>query len=162
MMKTKKLVYSSLISAIICIATMIIKIPVPATGGYVNFGDGIIILAGVILGPLYGGLASAIGSGLADILSGYMAYFIPTFIIKGLMGAYVGFALKKASIKNVILAGIVAEIIMVSGYFIAEAFFMGYGLGALGSVFPNAMQGLFGIIVSTLLFPISEKINFRG
>ena len=162
MKKTKKLVFASLMAALICIATMMIKIPVPATGGYVNFGDGIIILAGVILGPLYGGLASAIGSGLADLFAGYMSYFVPTFIIKGLMGVYVGFMVKKASLKNVILAGIVAEIIMVGGYFIAESIFMGYGLGALGAVFPNAVQGISGIVVSALLLPIAEKINLKG
>lgn len=162
MKNTKKLVFAALMAALITIATIMIKIPVPATGGYVNFGDGIIILAGVILGPLYGGLASAIGSGLADLLSGYMAYFVPTFIIKGLMGAYVGYYVKKVSVKNVILAGIVAEIIMVVGYFIAESVFMGYGLGALGAVFPNTIQGISGIVISALLFPITEKINFKG
>lgn len=162
MKNTKKLVFSALMASLICIATMMIKIPVPATGGYVNLGDGVIILAGVILGPLYGGLASAIGSGLADLISGYMAYFVPTFIIKGLMGAYVGLMVKKSSVKNIILAGIVAEIIMVLGYFIAEAVFMGYGLGALGAVFPNTIQGVSGIVISALLFPITEKINFKG
>ena len=162
MKNTKKLVFASLMAALICIATMVIKIPVPATGGYVNLGDGIIILAGVILGPVYGGLASAIGSGLADIFSGYMTYFLPTFIIKGLMGVYVGYAVKKATIRNVILAGIIAEIIMVGGYFIAESVFLGYGLGALGAVFPNTIQGLSGIVISALLLPITQKINFKG
>ena len=162
MKKTKKLIFASLMAALICIATMVIKIPVPATGGYVNLGDGIIILSGIILGPLYGGLASAIGSGLADIFSGYMSYFLPTFIIKGLMGVYVGFAVKKASVKSVILAGIVAEIIMVGGYFIAESVFLGYGLGALGAIFPNAVQGVFGIVISALLVPVTQKINFKG
>ena len=100
MKNTKKLVLASLMAALICVATIILPIQIPATDGYVNFGDGIIILSGVILGPLYGGLASAIGSGLADLFAGYMAYFVPTFIIKGLMGAYVGFIIKKATVKN--------------------------------------------------------------
>lgn len=162
MKKTKKLVFTSLMAAIICIATMLIKIPVPQTGGYVNLGDGIIIIAGVILGPLYGGLASAIGSALADLFAGYATYAFFTFIIKGLMGAAVGYIVKKASILNVIMAGVVSEVIMVFGYFIAEAVFMGFGLGALGAVFGNAMQGIFGIIISAVLFPVVDKIKIKG
>ena len=160
-MKTKKLVLTSLMAAIICIATMIIKIPIPVTGGYVNFGDGIIILSGIILGPLYGGIASAIGSALADLISGYFIYALPTFIIKGLMAVAVGYLFKKSNIKNLIFCGLVAEIIMVAGYFIAEAVFMGFGLGALGAVLGNCTQGFAGIVVSIVLFPVTEKINIK-
>ena len=37
--KTRKLVYAALFAALTCVMTMIVKIPVPATGGYVNLGD---------------------------------------------------------------------------------------------------------------------------
>ena len=53
--KTRKLVYAALFAALTCVMTMIVKIPVPATGGYVNLGDCVVLLAGWVLGPMYGG-----------------------------------------------------------------------------------------------------------
>lgn len=156
---TEKLVLAALMAALACVATMVIRIPIPATNGYVNLGDAFVILSGVVLGPLYGGLAAGIGSALADLLAGYVSYAIATFIIKGIMGALVGFMVKKGSALNVIIAGILAEIIMVCGYFLAEALFMGYGLGAIGGVFGNVLQGIAGIVISALLLPILKKID---
>ena len=58
--KTRKLVYAALFAALTCVMTMIVKIPVPATGGYVNLGDCVVLLAGWVLGPMYGGAAAAV------------------------------------------------------------------------------------------------------
>ncbi|MBQ9162421.1 MAG: ECF transporter S component, partial [Clostridia bacterium] len=41
---TQKIVISSLFAALICVATMLIKIPSPLKG-YINLGDGIVLLA---------------------------------------------------------------------------------------------------------------------
>ena len=37
--KTLKLVIAALLAAMTCVATMVIKIPLTATGGYINLGD---------------------------------------------------------------------------------------------------------------------------
>ena len=37
--KTLKLVMAALLAAMTCVATMVIKIPIAATGGYINLGD---------------------------------------------------------------------------------------------------------------------------
>ncbi len=58
-------------AALTCIATMIIHIPTPGLG-YIHFGDGMVLLSGILLGPLYGSLSAGIGSMLADVFSGYM------------------------------------------------------------------------------------------
>lgn len=34
-------------------------------------------------GPLYGGVAAGFGSGLADVISGYMSYAPGTLVVKG-------------------------------------------------------------------------------
>ena len=81
---TRKIVMSAMLSALICVATMIIKIQI-TPNGYVNFGDGVVILAGFLLGPLYGFMAAGIGSALADLLSGFVVYMPITFVVKGLM-----------------------------------------------------------------------------
>ena len=58
----KKIIMTALFAALACVATMSIRIPTPGTGGYIHPGDAIVILAGIILGPVYGMLAGGIGS----------------------------------------------------------------------------------------------------
>ena len=54
----KKIVMTALFAALSCVATMSIHIPTPGTGGYIHPGDAVVILSGVILGPVYGLLAN--------------------------------------------------------------------------------------------------------
>ena len=48
--KTQKIVMASLLAALCCVATMIIKIPSPLKG-YLNLGDCVVLLSGWILSP---------------------------------------------------------------------------------------------------------------
>ena len=57
----KNLVMAALFAALSCVATSIIRIPTPGTGGYIHPGDAIVILSGVFLGPVYGLFAGGIG-----------------------------------------------------------------------------------------------------
>ena len=63
----RKLVLSAMFAALSCAATMVIQIPIAT--GYLNFGDGLCLLAGWILGPWYGFAATGLGSALADLLA---------------------------------------------------------------------------------------------
>ena len=119
-MKTKKLVMAALVAALACIATMIIKVPSPLKG-YINLGDGIILVAGWIFSPAYGFMSAAIGSAMADVFSGYVLYAPATFIIKGLMAlvACYGYKLcsnKMSNLPSRISSGILAELLMILGY----------------------------------------------
>ena len=82
--KLIKLVLAALFAALTCVATMLIHIPMPATNGYINLGDGMVLLGAFLLGPAYGFAAGGLGSMLADLLLGYASYAPGTFIIKGL------------------------------------------------------------------------------
>jgi uncharacterized membrane protein len=163
-MRNKKLLYvlyASLFAALVFVATMVIKIPTP-TGGYVNIGDGIVMLSGWILGPVWGSLAAGIGSMLADLV-GYPIYAGATFVIKALMAfAAWGIAkLLKPLLHNrfitYFIAGVVCEAVMVAGYFVFEATIMSYGWGAVVSVLPNVIQGVVGIAVGIVLMIVFDK-----
>ena len=152
--KTRKIVMAAMLAALVCIATLIVKIPTPFKG-YVNLGDGLVLLSGWMLGPAYGFAAAAIGSGLADLFAGYAIYAPATFLIKGLMAPLAFFLfmpLKKhvGSLGARIMGGICAEALMVLGYFAFEGVLYGFGAAAL-NLFANAMQGVAGILVGTLL-----------
>lgn len=79
----RMLVLSAMFAALCCVTTMLVQFPTVA--GYTNIGEGMCLLAGLVLGPWYGFFAAGIGSGLADLLAGYAHYVPGTFIIKGLV-----------------------------------------------------------------------------
>ena len=163
--KTKKIVVASLMAALTCVATMIIKIPSPLEG-YLNLGDCVVLVAGWILSPLYGFLAAGLGSALADLLSGYALYAPATFVIKGLM-ALAAFAVYKLLQKRVgrfasrLVGGVTAEVLMIAGYFVFEGFMYGFG-PSLINIPANGVQGVAGIIVGLLLIKVFEKANITS
>ena len=160
--KTKKLVTAALFAALACVATMIIKIPSPLKGGYLNIGDCIVLLCGWMLSPVYGFVAAGLGSGLADLLSGYLIYAPATFIIKGLMALIACYTFKlihKSLGHNLparIVSGILAEIVMVLGYYVFEGFIYGF-IASVVNIPANAIQGIVGLILGTILITAFEK-----
>ena len=147
--KTRKIVFSALFASLVCVATMIIKIPSPLSG-YINLGDSAVLLSGLALGP-YGILASAVGSCLADVFSGYLVYAPITFIIKGVMA----FIVYKFSNK-VVIGAIIAELLMAIGYYVFEGFLYGFS-ASLVNIPANIIQGVAGFIVGMLLINIFKK-----
>lgn len=156
--KLVRLVFTGLLTALVCVATMVIKIPTP-TNGYVNIGDAMVLMSGWLLGPAYGFFAAGVGSALADLISGYGTYVIGTLIIKGCMGAVAAFVMLKAKggMLSRIIGGVLAEIIMVGGYFLYESTLLGYGLAAAASIPGNGVQGAMGLIFGILLYQVIEK-----
>lgn len=157
---TQRIVMAALLAALTCVATMIIKIPSPLKG-YLNLGDCVVLLAGWMLSPTYGFLAAGLGSALADTFSGYVTYVPATFVIKGLMAliAFYGFKLLHGKLGNIssrIISGIVAEVVMVAGYFIFEGFLYGFG-PSLVNIPANVIQGIAGLIIGTILVKVFEK-----
>ena len=158
--RTKKIVMAAMLAALACVATMIIKIPSPLKG-YLNLGDCIVLVAGWMLSPMYGFLAAGIGSALADLFSGYVTYAPATFVIKGLMAliAFYGYKLLHNKIGNLpsrIITGILAEIMMILGYFAFEGFLYGF-VPSLVNIPANGVQGIAGLIIGVILIKIFEK-----
>ena len=158
----KKLILAALFAALSCVATMSIRIPTPGTSGYIHPGDAIVILSGVILGPVWGFLAGGIGSALSDLIGGYFIYVPITFVIKGLVALAAGLLYQKVG-KNqksryiaVILGGVADIILVAGGYFVCEFFI--YGAGAAASIPANIIQGIGGLVISCILYQILISI----
>lgn len=151
-----KLVMAASFASLVCVATMVIKIPTP-TNGYINLGDCIVLLAGWLLGPIYGAFAAAIGSCLADVFAGYPTYAVATFIIKGIVALLAFLIYRRRNFILAIVSSIVAELFMVLGYFLFECFFMGYGIGAAVGIPANAIQGAVGAILALVLLSVFTK-----
>lgn len=152
--KLLKLVLGALFAALCCVATMLIHIPMPATNGYINLGDGMVLLGAFLLGPSYGFAAGGLGSMLADILLGYASYAPGTFIIKGVTALIAALVARNAHGKrgSLILGAVMGEMFMVLGYFAYEALVLGYGLAAVASITGNAIQGAVGAVISLAVY----------
>jgi len=186
----RRLVLNGLMIALVLVATYFTRIPTPLPGGYFNLGDSIILLAGVFLGPLGGTIAGAAGSCLADLASGAFLFAPVTFVVKGIEGLVAGLLTneyrntamnvssdeagkatqgRKHHSKKIALAlaMIISSIIMISGYFLAEAFLLGlfdeaFGLtAAVAELVPNSLQGGLSAILGYVLVLLLERMNIR-
>lgn len=157
--KLKRLVVAALFAALACVATMSIRIPTPGTGGYIHPGDAIVILCGVVLGPVWGLLAAGIGSAMADLIGGYFIYVPITFVIKGAVAFSAGMIYQKMGKTQkgrytaVALGGICDIILVAGGYFLCEIMLYGVS-GAATSIPANIIQGVSGLILALVLYPI--------
>lgn len=150
--KIRRLAYGGLLTALIAALTAYVKIAIP--GGYFHPGDGAIALACALLGP-YAAIPAALGSFLADALSGYLQYAPYTLVIKGLMGFVAGWGLMsgKVCLKSIFsLVG--AGAILVGGYFVADLMMGDIGL-ALADLPWNALQ-LVIFLASGVLFMVTR------
>ena len=158
--KTGKVVMAALMAAFACVATMVIRIPSPLNG-YINLGDCVVLAAGWMLSPALGFLSAGLGSALADVISGYVTYAMPTFIIKGLMAliAFYGFKLLNKRLGDVLsrlISGISAEITMILGYYLFEGFLYGFIPSAV-NIPANAVQGVAGLVLGVLLIKLFRR-----
>lgn len=161
--RTKTMVRTAVFAALTLISTFIIKIPTPGTGGYIHPGDALVILSGIILGPVYGAAAAGIGSALADILGGYFFYAPVTLLIKAIIAFVSGLIFNGRMIKirseriKCILCGLFATVFVALGYFSFEYFI--YGTAAAASIPANLIQGLSGLVISSILLPFLGRIR---
>lgn len=162
---TYNTVLTALFAALICVSTMLVQVPVPATGGYANLGDGVILMCAFLMNPLYAVIAAGLGSMLADLLAGYVSYAFGTLVIKAgvaLIGALIfnrfgrGQSLRK-QLVFMIVGSILAEIFMILGYFFYEAVCLGIGSGAAGAIIGNVGQGAVGVILACVVTPVLAR-----
>lgn len=156
-LSVKKLTMAGVMAALVFVMTYLPKVPVPVTGGYVHLGDGAIFLATLLLGPL-GIPAAAIGSGLSDVLGGYMVYVLPTVMIKGLVALIAWKIWKEGSWLRAVIAFVLAEAVMVLGYFAFEAVMYGTA-AAWAAVGPNCIQGIAGVVLGLVCHALYPRMK---
>ena len=176
--EAQKLVRVGIIAAFATLAfigTIILRIPIPATGGYFNLGDTFVMLAGLLYGPLVGGLVGMIGPAAADAV-GYPPYILATAIVKGLEGLAVGYisgGRSSGSIGKSIAALIAGIVIIVGGYYLFEAIIYPalaqsipfFGVtdpkAALAEIIPNLLQGGISAVIAFGIWRVFKKSSNR-
>lgn len=151
-----------ILAALVFIGT---ELRIPTALGYINLGDGVILIASYFVGPA-AFFPAAIGSAFGDLIAGYPVYIAPTFIIKGLMGVTAALVMRRSGGKrsvDILIragAGILAELIMTGGYFAFESVMYGVEAAA-GSVIFNLIQGVVAVLLAvplTFMIRIRKKI----
>lgn len=144
--KSRILAEASVMAALTTVATMILQVPVPETHGYINLGDTMVMLSGMLFGPIVGALAGGVGSALADVLTGYAGWAPFTLVIKGSEGLLVGLLARRGGRTWALLGCVAGGLLMVLGYFLVEYFL--YGAGAFVELPGNLLQALAGVAVA--------------
>lgn len=157
---TYNLVITALMMSMVMVLTFIIRVPVPATQGYIHLGDSMIFFSVLLLGWKWGAIAAGVGSALADLLAGY-AYYAPiTLVIKGLMAIVMGLCIEAAIKRGFtgmklrameILGMIVAGLFMVGGYYSAESIMYGNWMTPLAAIPMNILQFGVGVLLAAAL-----------
>lgn len=163
----KDMVMVALMAALIFVVTFTVRIPIPASGGYINIGDAIIFLSAWLIGgnrrsvktAFAVAASAAIGSALADLSVGAAIYIIPTFIIKGVMGLLARLIiLKHRNFLFFMVASAACGAVMVAGYFLFDYLFMGFAY-ALPSLSFNCIQWAGCVAAAGALFPVVRRVE---
>lgn len=171
--QTKLLVKVGIIAAFATLAfigTTIIRIPIPATGGYFNLGDTFVMASALLYGPAVGGFVGLIGPTVSDAI-GFPQFILATAVVKSIEGLVVGIVARNTSgVLRVWIALSLGILIIAGGYFIFEAFIypaMGEVMpffavtdynAAIAELFPNILQGLFSAILAFGLWKVFKGI----
>jgi uncharacterized membrane protein len=165
-LSTKTIALLALFCALVVVATIIIRLPIPATGGYFNLGDTIIFIASILLGPVPGMIVGGVGSALADILGGFAQFAPWTFVIKGIEGLVAGVLIRilradpKTAPGALLAFGsfVVAGLWMAAGYFGAEYVIFGLDWAPPTAELPfNLAQAGISAVIAGGLAPVLAR-----
>lgn len=156
-MKTKDITITALMAALVFVGTYFLKIPLPF--GYTHLGDGLIILTVMVLGWKKGMAAGMIGAGLADLLGGYVAWVVPTAVLKGGWALIMGLLMYKlGNGKKLygIIGAVAGGVFQIIGYTLVRVGLYGYA-AAMTSLPILAGQTICGIVIGLVLTAACEK-----
>jgi uncharacterized membrane protein len=150
-LNVRRITLIALMSAMIFVLTVVPRIPVPATGGYIHLGDTGITFAACAFGPIVAMASGGLGTALADLM-GYPQWAIFSLIVHGLQGYLLGIILrKKLSLLNAILSALISILVVVGGYFISGVILESPAVAAV-EILPNTLQAFSGSLIGIPLF----------
>ena len=161
----KELAITGISIALVFVATLLINIRLPiGQGGLIHMGNVPLFLAAIIYGKRTGALAGAVGMGLFDLMGGWTLWAPATFLIVGLMGYVVGLiAEKKNDMTGYVIGIVLACIIKIAGYYVAEALIYGNWIQPALSIPGNLMQiGVAAVVVLPIAGMLKKALHKRG
>ena len=168
-MSVKELAITAICIVLVYVFTAVVnvKLPIAAAGGLIHLGNVPLFIAAILFGKRTGMIAGGIGMGLFDLLSGWTLWAPFTLVTVGIMGLVVGLVTeKKKSFPRYILAMVLACIIKIVGYYIAEGIIYGNWVAPVASIPGNLVQiGVAAVITLIVIEPLrlaAEKTILRS
>ena len=170
---------TALFAALCYVATYFLRIEIPTPIGrmMIHGGNIVCLLSALLMGPLRGAAADAIGMGLFDLLSGWASSAPSTIVMRFCMGLAGGAVPKLSGKKDNpgigwaiagAAAGMVTYYVLYLGYSFLSDLILGNGLAAvLADVATKAVTsgstGIVSIIVASLLYlPFHKALAAAG
>lgn len=161
-MKTKHIVLTGVLMALVCVATMILSMPLPTDRGYLNLGDSLVMSFATVLPAPLGMLVGGLGSALADVLMPNALIYAPgTFVIKALEAGIVYITYKKLPkpLKS-FLPFILGGLFMISMYSLYEYLIITGNIKSIPLTFvANLPQGIASAIIAGAITPALQRIK---
>lgn len=141
-------------AAITAVFTIAVRVPVPATSGYISLCDAAVVFLSAAFGPFTGFISCGLGTAFADLLGGYPQFAPISFIVHGIEALIIGFIArgKKPSLSVMILSAIVALAVVSGGYFLLESLFLTTAASAAAEIPMNAIQSGAGAVIGVILY----------
>lgn len=156
----KEVTLNGLLIALVFVSTYLIQIrlPISLNGGLVHMGNVALFTVALVFGKKKGAMAGAVGMGLFDLVSGWVAWAPFTFVVRGVMGYLIGRfsegfenAWWKAP-AAIILGGIW----MLAGYYATEGILYGNWIAPVTSIPGNLTQLGLGAVIA---IPFSKMLK---
>ncbi len=153
----------AVLTALTTVCTMIIRVPVTPTRGYINLADVAVFFTALTFGPFTALAAGGLGTALADILGGYAQWAPITFFAHGIQGLLIGLVFKTAGtdsrgkmITALVVSFILGTLVMAGTYFVTGGLM--YGFGAAATEIPgNILQNAAGVVLGFPLYLAVRK-----
>ncbi len=166
-----RIVFGAVMAAIICVITLF---RIPLGQSKVHFANAMCLLAGLLLGPVTGGLSAGLGSALYDVLFGGYGPLdaVITFVSKFAM-AWVAAVLFRAFMKKyrdssaketilpLVISCVIGALTYVALYmlktFIFQRFVYGYPIDAVGAamlskLIPSLINAAVAVVAAPLFY----------
>lgn len=126
-----------------------VRLPIAANGGLIHLGNVPLFLLAMSFGKKTGAITGGVGMGLFDLLSGWTLWAPFTFIIVGIMGYLVGDITEKhKEFRWKIVAMVVALVVKIVGYYIAEGIIYGNWIAPVASIPGNVVQIVVAMVIT--------------
>ena len=138
----------AVLAGLTAVLTILPRIPIPGTQGYVHLGDAAVVFTALVFGPFTALLAGGLGTAAADLLGGFAQWAPISFVAHGLQGFLIGLLARRrpASVPLAIAASVVGVAAMASGYFLGGLPIEGLGKTVFALPW-NLVQTAVGVVL---------------
>lgn len=149
--KTQALTQIALLVALSLVLGKVFQFSLPV--GYFTLLDVGLYAAAFYLGKKEGALVGALSGFLIDLISGYPQYMLVSLVAHGGQGYLAGFKGTKRPLGLVL-----ATIVMVGTYYLAEIVFVANVVTPLAAIPGNVIQSLLGLVLGGLVAGVMRKV----